>query len=249
MKKIKRPSLFLFFTEMFRALLELRKVLPFIKNYIPKLKGDGHTVMVIPGFMASDVSTKPLRRFLDKIGYTTCGWELGTNLANLEELSVIAQKVETLFAKNQQPISLIGWSLGGVYARELAKEHPEKIRQVITLGSPFGGIMEPNNAHITFNLVKWLKGYPEPDEAFVATLPNPASVPTTAIYSKKDGIVPWQVCMEKVEDEIHQNIEVKSSHLGMGVNIQVLEVIADRLAYEESNWVHYGAERLFIGSY
>lgn len=249
MKNIKRPSLFLFFTEVFRALYELRNVLPWIKKYKVSQKGDKHTVMVIPGFMASDVSTKPLRRFLDKLGYQTCGWELGTNLADLKELNIVSEKIDQLYKKNNQPISLIGWSLGGVYARELAKEKPEKIRQVITLGSPFAGVTQPNNANLTFNIVKWLKGYPELDEAFIATLPNPAIVPTTAIYSKKDGIVPWEVCMEQKEDDIHQNIEVKSSHLGMGVHKDVLTIIADRLPYTERNWVKYGEERLFIGSF
>ena len=248
MEKIKRPSIFLFFTEIWRALRELSQALPFIKQYKVKQKGDGHTVFVIPGFLASDASTKPLRRFLEKIGYQTCGWELGTNLADLEQLAIISEKIHRLYAQNQQPISLIGWSLGGVYAREMAKEHPEKIRQVITLGSPFGGIMEPNNANITFEFIKWLKGYPEIDADFVATLPNPAPVPSTAIYSKKDGIVPWQTCIEKIEDATHQNIESFGSHLGMGVNTQVLEVIADRLNYAEDNWVKYGEEALFIGS-
>ena len=249
MEKIKRPSIFLFLTEIWRALLELGKGLPFIKKYITKQKGDGHTVFVIPGLLATDVSTKPLRRFLGKIGFKTFGWELGRNLGDLEELGIISKKIHQLYAQNQQPISLIGWSLGGVYAREIAKEHPEKIRQVITLGSPFNGIHEPNNAYFTFEIIKWLKNYPEIDEDFVATLPNLAPVPSTAIYSKKDGIVPWQTCMEKVEDDTHQNIEVKSSHLGMGVNPSVLEIIADRLMYKEKNWVKYGEENLFIGSF
>lgn len=249
MKKIKRPSIFLFLTEIWRALNELRKGLPFIKKYKVKKKGDNHTVFVIPGFLASDVSTKPLRRFLNKIGYQTCGWELGTNLGDLEELAVISEKIDRLYAKNKAPISLIGWSLGGVYARELAKEKPEKIRQVITLGSPFGGILEPNNASFTFEFIKWLKNYPELDVDFVASIPHPAPIPSTALYSKKDGVVPWETCMEKVEDDIHQNIEVSSSHLGMGVNPEVLEIIADRLQYSENNWAKYGAEAMFIGSH
>ena len=249
MKKIKRPSIFLFLTEIWRAFKEMRKALPFIKKYEAKEKGDNHMVFVIPGFMASDVSTKPLRRFLNKVGYQTCGWELGTNLADLEQLAILSEKIDRLYTKNQAPISLIGWSLGGVYVRELAKEKPEKIRQVITLGSPFGGIMKPNNANITFEFIKWLKNYPEIDKDFVATLPNPAPVPSTALYSKKDGIVPWETCMEKVEDDIHQNIEVQSSHLGMGVNIEVLKIIANRLQYTERNWTKFGTEPMFIGSH
>jgi len=248
MQKIKRPSIFLFFTEMFRALWELKRVRPFIKNYKVKEKVDAHMIMVIPGFLASDLSTKPLRQFLTKIGYKTCGWDLGTNLADLEQLEIIANKIDRLYEENGEPISLIGWSLGGVYARELARERTEKIRQIITLGSPFAGIDEPNNATITFNVIKWFRGYPELDENFIAQLPKPVPVPTTAIYSKEDGIVPWQACMEKEEDEIRQNIEVKGSHLGLGVNIDVLNIIIERLPYREENWVKHGEQRLFIGS-
>ena len=229
MKKIKRPSIFLFITEMFRAFLELRKALPFIKKYTVQQKGDGHSILVIPGFLASDLSTKPLRRFLIKLGYNPCGWEMGTNLGDLSEIATLEAKIDNLYADSGQKVSLIGWSLGGVYARELAKAKGDKIRQVITLGSPFNGINEPNNANLTFNFIKWIKGYPEPDEALIASLPLPAPQPTTAIYSKKDGIVPWESCIESVEDATHQNVEVKSSHLGMGVNVEVLKIVAERL--------------------
>lgn len=239
MKEIKRPSLFLFFTEIFRALLEYRKVIPFIKNYTVEKKRPPQQVLVIPGFMASDVSTQPLRQFLQKFGYETHGWKLGTNFADLTQLPLISQQIDDLYAKNKEPINLIGWSLGGVYAREMAKEQPEKIRQVITLGSPFSGILEPNNANITFRFISWLRGYPELDPDFINGLPAPAEVPTTALYSKKDGIVPWQVCREQVEDEIHENVEVTCSHLGMGVECNVLEIIADRLQYDATNWKKY----------
>lgn len=239
LEKIKKPSLYLFLTEIARALRELWQVLPFIKNYQVEKKSDGHTVFVIPGFLASDFSTKPLRRFLTRLGYITCGWELGRNLADVNQLPILAKKIDYLYQKSGRKISLIGWSLGGVYARQLAKEKKDKVRQVITLGSPFRDILAPNNAVFTFNIIKWLKGYPEPDPVFLEDLPKPVPLPSTAIYSKKDGIVPWQACMEIEEDAIHQNIEVNTSHLGMGTQKDVLKIIANRLQYTVENWVKY----------
>jgi esterase/lipase len=239
-KKIKRPSLFLFLTEIFRAIIDSIRGSSFIKNYQVKQKGDGHTVLVIPGFLSTDKPTKPLRHFLDKLGYKTYGWGMGRNLADLTQLALISKKIDQLYEQSGEQISLIGWSLGGVYARQLAKEKPEKIRQLITLGSPFNGINEPNNATLTFNLVKWLKGYPEIEESFFNDLPLPAPVPTTAIYSKKDGIVPWESCMEQIEDATHQNIEVTSSHLGMGTNKDIMHIIAHKISLTRKNWHRYG---------
>jgi len=231
-----KPSLFLFLTEAIRALIEWVRALFWITKYQVRQKGDGHPVLVLPGFMTSDISTKPMRRFINKNGYLSYGWELGTNLADISELHILAKKIDAIYQKHGEKISLIGWSLGGVYARILAKEQPEKIRQVITLGSPFGGILEPNNATFTFNFVKWLKKYAEPPPAFFEELPKPPPLPCTAVFSKKDGIVPWQVCKEPLEDNIHQNIEVGSSHLGMGFHTDVLKIILDRLSFNRSNW-------------
>ena len=83
------------------------------------------------------------------------------------------------------------------------------------------------------------------DPELIADLPMPAPVPTTAIYSKEDGIVPWQVCLEEYETAIHQNIQVRGSHLGMGVNPSILYIIADRLQYHEENWRHFSPNRQF----
>ena len=229
MKEIKRPSIFLFLTEAIRALWELRKALPFIKNYEVQEVSDGHSILIIPGFMASDVSTQPLRRFLKKLGYHPCGWEMGTNLGDLNELALLEEKIDNLYKNSGQTISLIGWSLGGIYARELAKRKEDKVHQVITMGSPFADIDAPNNANISFRFVRWLKGFPEPDQSLLDSLPLPTPQPSLAIYSKKDGIVPWQACMEIQEDAVHQNVEVESSHFGMGVNVAVLKLVAERL--------------------
>lgn len=236
---IKRPSLLLYFTESFRAMGDRIASIKFRKTYTPPIKGDGHPVLVVPGFLTSDTSTKILRNFLARIGYTPYAWELGRNYGDIEDITTLVAKLDALHNQHQEKISLIGWSLGGVYARELAKTRPHLIRQVITLGSPFAGLQEPNNASWIFDLMKGKKAQ-ELDPAWLATVPNPAPVPTTALYSKKDGIVSWKVCMEK-EDTLHQNVEIKGSHLGFGFNKAVMAVVADRLPYSAENWVPYPA--------
>ena len=239
MNKIKKPSLLLYLTEFFRAIWEYFKGRRFISKLSGKQVKNGQTVFVIPGFLASDLSTAPLRRLLKKKGYRVYGWERGTNLGNLEELDFLEEKIDQYFEDSHQKISLIGWSLGGIYARELGKRKADKVRQIITLGSPFAGINEPNNAAATFRRVQKWKGFPEPDEELLNQITTCAPVPTTAIYSKNDGIVPWECCMEPEEDDFHENIEVASSHLGMGVDVPVLEIILDRLKYSEENWLPY----------
>ena len=211
----------------------------FRRTLSAKDKGDGHAVLVIPGFMASDISTAPIRRLLSHLGYDVHGWELGRNLAYLKDLEKLSQKIDQLYKSQQKPISLIGWSLGGVYARELAKERPEQIRQVIAMASPFGGIREDNNANWLYDFIHGSNGVDKVAPEWLADLPNPAPVPSTAFYSKQDGIVSWKVCMEKVEDKWHQNIELDTSHIGMGVSPEALTIIVDRLRYDKSNWKHY----------
>jgi pimeloyl-ACP methyl ester carboxylesterase len=117
---------------------------------------------------------------------------------------------------------LIGWSLGGIYARELGKQAPARCAQIITLGSPFADPDAPNRAVWIYNL---FRDYDQIDKAWKAQVPNPAPVRTTAVYSKQDGVVPWQACMEKVEDALHQNVRVRSSHLGFPANPRVLRLI------------------------
>jgi len=139
------------------------------------------------------------------------------NFGNLKDVEELANKIENVFKEKNQKISLIGWSLGGVYARQIAKRYPEKIRQVITLCSPFAGADEPNNAEWLFSLVHGGTKIKDLDPNWLASLPTPATVPTTALYSKTDGVVPWQVCMEEVEDAIHQFI--KTSKLKAAISV------------------------------
>jgi hypothetical protein len=239
LQKIKKPSLFWLATEPARAVTELGLSIPYRNFFHKKYKGDGHPVLVLPGFMASDTSTNPLRKFIERLGYNAYAWELGRNTAKIEILDVLMDKLEDIYHETGQEVTIIGWSLGGVYARQIAKEKPEMVRQIITLGSPFGGITEPNNATWMYNIVSNGKRVVDLDTELLVDLPKPAPVPTTAIYTKEDGVVPWEVCIEKEESPIHQNIQVRGSHLGLGVNISVLKIISDRLMYYKENWVHF----------
>lgn len=243
-KKVKKPSLFWLATEIGRAATELGMSIPYRSFYKPEVMGDGHPVLVLPGFMASDASTGVLRKFINKIGYTAYAWELGRNYAKLQFLDILIERVEELYEEHGEPVSVIGWSLGGVYARQIAKERPHMVRQVITLGSPFRGITEPNNASWLYNRLPGAKRVVEIDPELMADLPKPAPVPTTAIYTKEDGVVPWEVCLEAEEDYYHQNIQVRGSHFGLGVNPTVLNIIADRLQYAEEYWEHFRPRNL-----
>jgi hypothetical protein len=236
---IAKPSKFLLYSDAVRAAFEVAssRVFHSFKKY--KKNGDGHPVLVIPGFLGSDYSTAYLRKFIDHLGYHAYDWGLDRNLADFDDLEFLALKIDSLFHKHHAKVSLIGWSLGGVYARQLAKEKKNRVRQVITLGSPFNGANEPNNIRWLFDNVKEWKGSTKLDEKTIVDLPKPAPVPTTAIYSKEDGVVPWEVCMEKEEDAIHQNIQVHGSHLGFGSNPSAFHIIADRLQYQEENWTHF----------
>lgn len=192
-------------------------------------RGDGHGVLVLPGFLASDTSTGVLRRFLRRLGYNVRGWEIGRNLGPTElVLDQLPRAVTALANWTGQPVSLIGWSLGGVYARELARADPARVRQVITLGSPFAlGDSGQSRADGLYRRRARLHAgdrVPPPEQ-----VRQPIGIPSTAVYSRRDGIVAWQACIEP-RTELHDNVEVLCSHLGFGVDSSTLWLIADRLA-------------------
>lgn len=215
-----------------RALLELAA---FVAAY-PVLRraprGDGHPVLVFPGFMASDFSTRALRRFLRDRGYGAHGWKLGRNLGPTPAIVAgLAGRLAELRERYARKVSLIGWSLGGVYARELARRFAADVRQVITLASPFRDLEATNVPRFLVS-----RRRPHPNEAvFRERLREPLTVPATAIYSRSDAIAAWRSCRE-VEGPLSQNIEVESSHLGIGHHPIVLLTIADRLAQPEEQW-------------
>lgn len=243
--KASRPSFFLCFTEAGRALTELGITYPYqsLTKY-NKAEADGHPVMILPGFMTTKASTKLLREHVSKLGYPTYDWGMGRNFGKMEYMAALVERLEAIYKKHNQKVSLVGWSLGGVFAREIAKARPDLVRQVITLGSPFKDITHPNNVAWIYTLITGGKRVEDTDWALLENMPSPPSVPTTAIYSKEDGIVPWHACMEKVETDIHQNIQVRGSHLGLGVNTSVFWIIEDRLKYKKENWQHFKPQSL-----
>lgn len=194
-------------------------------------RGDGHPVLVLPGLAASDFSTRPLRGFLRGLGYYVHGWRLGRNTGRTELLAQLVPRFHELRERHERRISLVGWSLGGIYAREIAKLAPDDVRQVITLGSPFAG--PPHTSNVT-RLYRWLSGRPAETPPGIE-LAEPPPVPTSSIYSRSDGVVAWQSCLER-ESEITENVRVPGSHCGLGHNPLALAVVADRLAQPEGEW-------------
>ncbi len=201
-------------------------------------RGDGHPVLVFPGMAANDLTTAPLRNFLDKLGYVTQAWGQGFNLGPRDGvLKQCAADVRALAERYGRPISLVGWSLGGLYAREMAKQMPQQTRCVVTLGTPFAGNPRATNAWRIFEL---LSGKKASDPALLESLRTAPPVPTTSIYSRTDGIVAWQ-CSLNEPSALAENIEVPASHIGMGLNPFALYALADRLAQPEGQWRPFDA--------
>ena len=215
-----------------RALLELAALVPAYPVLRRAPSGDGHPVLVLPGFMASDFSTGALRRFLRHRGYRVHGWTLGRNLGpSPETAAAMVDRLYQLADRYGRRVSIIGWSLGGVYARELARRFPAVVRQVITLAAPFRDVEATNVPR--FLIARRGRLHGEAD--FRAQLAAPLPVPSTAIYSRSDGIVAWQSCREH-ESPTSESLEVEASHLGIGHHPVVLLTIADRLAQPEGEW-------------
>ena len=199
-------------------------------------RGDGHAVMVFPGLSANDVSTVPLRQYLQTLHYKAFGWEQGFNFGpRAGVLNEAKNNLVRIFKSTGRKVSLIGWSLGGVYARELAKELPEMVRDVITLGTPFAGSHRATNAWRVFQLTS---GRDLQRESKNYDLPSAPRVPTTSIYSRSDGVVAWQASIQAPDltNPLTENIEVIASHVGLGVNPSAWWAVADRLAQPEGQW-------------
>ena len=196
-------------------------------------RGDGHSIVVFPGLAASDITTWPLRTYLLERGWDPHGWNLRFNLgprAGVVEASV--EHVKRVRRESGRKVSLVGWSLGGVFAREVAKLVPGDVRCVITLGSPFTSNPRANNAWRFYELVS---GHRLDDPATLARVSQPPPVPTTSIFSRTDGIVAWQCCLQSATER-SESIEVPASHLGIGMNPAAWYAVADRLTQREGRW-------------
>jgi pimeloyl-ACP methyl ester carboxylesterase len=235
---VRPPSILLFALEGQRAFLEAASLLPASPLLSRAPRGDGHPVLVLPGFTAGDESTIALRFYLRRLGYWAHGWRLGRNFGfngNRGRIeNGLARRIEELSERHGRKLSLVGWSLGGIYAREIARAVPDRIRQVITLGSPFAGRGRGSNVRRIYETVTGRK-VRDHDPEVLARLHEPPPVPSTAIFSRTDGVAHWQACLERPSPRT-DNIEVRGSHCGLGFNPVVLYAIADRLAQPEGEW-------------
>lgn len=198
-------------------------------------RGDGHPVLALPGFLASDLSMAPLRRYLTELGYDTHAWRMGRNIGGVAKMrAALLDRLTAIHRNTGRKVSVVGWSLGGVYARDLALQAPEMVRCVVTLGSPFANDIGATNATRLYEALSGevVGDNPELEQAIAGDLP----VPATSIYSRSDGIVNWRTCLLR-PSVTSENIEVHlASHVGIGVNPAALWAIADRLAQREGQF-------------
>jgi pimeloyl-ACP methyl ester carboxylesterase len=220
-------------------LLELRVVSELATAFatLPLLqqapRGDGHPVLVFPGLIATDASTKLLRAYLTERGYDAHGWGLGRNVGLVPDLeSKMRARVEDLHARSGRALSLVGFSLGGVYARAMAADLPHAVRSVITLGAPIRG--HPKDTNV-WRLYELASGRSVDDVRLRKPRVPPARIPATSIYTRSDGLVAWQACVEATVGR-RECIEIMGSHCGLAVNAAALHAVADRLAQPEGEW-------------
>jgi hypothetical protein len=203
--------------------------------------GDGHPVIIFPGLGADGTSVSILRAHCQEQGYEAFDWGQGFNIGPRGEIDAwlegLADQISGQLEKYTKPATLIGWSLGGLYARELGKLLAPKLRQVITIATPFNGSAEDNSA-------AWLSSVlsgsaTSIDPAWIERLRIPPPIRTTSIYSRSDGVVAWETCRHDKRTKLVEDIEVDGSHMGMGWNQEVFNVIADRLGQDAGPWRPY----------
>jgi len=236
---VQRPSLALLGTEPFRAAMEFawHKLGP--RRAVAR--GDGHPVVIFPGLGADGSSVATLREHCRSLGHVAFDWGQGFNTGPQGDLDAwleaLKGQVCALLSGHEQPATLIGWSLGGLYAREVGKLMAPRIRQVITIGTPFNTDADHSHAGWLFRL---LSGSPAAlNAALSERLRTPPPVRTTSIYSRSDGVVAWQTCRHIKRSKLVHDIEVEGSHIGMGWNRDVLDAVTDRLAQAPGPWRRY----------
>jgi pimeloyl-ACP methyl ester carboxylesterase len=246
--KVKPPSKLLLLAEI-RAIGEFALGMASLPTLATAPKGDGHTVLVLPGFLTSDRSTDFMRRALRGLGLNAVGWDMGRNLGGVYGVrDRLREKLAQLKKDSGKKVSVVGWSLGGVYARDLAVSLPDMVRGIVTLGSPFSGDLRANNVGKLYDVVSGERvddAHPDDISALAGDMP----VPATSIFSRTDGVVHWRTSQVK-EHETAENIEVVgASHLGLGFNPAVLWALADRLAQAEGGFRRFTPRGPFAMAY
>lgn len=242
--------------EFGRAVQEMATLLPANRWLSALPRGDGHAVMTLPGFGGSDGSTALLRRYISRWGYSAHPWRLGRNMdpgsakdidSVLRFMGDVVRNVgghlRRIRRESGRPVTLVGWSLGGLYSRQLAAAYPDYVRQVITLGTPFG---DPR-ATIIWPIMQRMRDARDPTDSemsrWIEMARVPIEVPMTVIWSRTDGIVHPSIACQP-EGPLCENIHVPSSHAGFGVNPLAFYVVADRLAQPEGEWKPFSREGL-----
>jgi pimeloyl-ACP methyl ester carboxylesterase len=245
--RLRAPGLGLFLAEV-RGILEFNASLLLSPLLMRAPRGDGHPVLALPGFLASDLSMVPLRRYLSELGYDAHAWRMGRNTGGIARTrAALLDRLAEIHAASGRKVSIVGWSLGGVYARDLALRAPDMVRYVVALASPFASDVRATNATWLYEALSGEKVGEDPEflEAIAGDLP----VPTSSIYSKADGIVNWRTCRVRPSDTA-ENIEVHlASHVGIGVNPAALWAIADRLAQAEGQFHQFDRSGPFAIAY
>lgn len=232
------PGLALWLTDVPRAVVEYGQLVAMLPLWRKLPVGDGHPVLVLPGLLAGDASTWTLRRVLSRLGYRTHGWGLGVNIGPTPKVVAgMAARLDELHRRYHAPVSVIGWSLGGIFARRLARRNPAAVRQVITLGSPYR-LQHAGQSRASRQFDLFASAHAERAELPLAMENEPLPVPATSIYSRYDGIVAWQTCID-VPSARAENIEVLSSHIGYGHHPATVWAVADRLAQPEGTWIPF----------
>jgi pimeloyl-ACP methyl ester carboxylesterase len=219
-----------------RAPLEAMTSLALWPLLVAGPRGDGHSVLVLPGLLASDDSTEMLRAYLCQRGFDAVGWGHGDNLGPRPGvIEACLNSLRRLQQRSGRKVSLIGQSLGGVYARLLAAMARDSVRLVVSLGSPLAGPASASHARRIYDTVS---GPRSRDERLRELLRQPPRVPTSSIYSRSDGVVAWQSSVRPAQPQL-ENIEVQASHIGMAMHPAVLHAVADRLAQPEGQWAPF----------
>jgi pimeloyl-ACP methyl ester carboxylesterase len=245
--RLRPPGLGLLLAEV-RGIFELNASLLLSPLLMRAPRGDGHPVLLLPGFLACDLSMAPMRRYLKELGYDSYAWSMGRNMGGVSRMrSALRDRLAGIHSATGRKVSVVGWSLGGVYARDLALQAPEMVRSVVTLGSPFANDVRATNATRLYEALtgETVEDNSELRNAIAGDLP----VPTTSIYSRADGIVNWRTCLLRACDTA-ENIEIHlASHIGLGVNPAALWAIADRLAQAEGEFTQFDRSGPFAIAY
>ena len=245
--RLRAPGLGLLLAEV-RGIFEFNSSLLLSPLLMRAPKGDGHPVLALPGFLASDLSMAPMRRYLRELGYDAYAWKMGRNIGGVSRLrAALRDRLTEINASTGRKVSVVGWSLGGVYARDLALQAPDLVRCVVTLGSPFANDVRATNAT---RLYEALSGETVGEDSELrAAIAGDLPVPATSIYSRTDGVVNWRTCLLRPSDTA-ENIEVHlASHTGLGVNAAALWAVADRLAQPEGQFSQFDRSGPFAIAY